>query len=61
MLYVCKGRQSQGDEQRMALVIGNHAHKRIASLLNLVIGERNMAAALRKTGIRVTFLPIRRA
>ncbi|MCH8888114.1 MAG: SUMF1/EgtB/PvdO family nonheme iron enzyme [SAR324 cluster bacterium] len=51
-----QGRQTAGDEQRVALVIGNHAYTRIASLRNPGNDARDMAAALRKTGFRVTLL-----
>ena len=51
-----QGRQNTGDEQRVALVIGNHAYKRIASLRNPGNDARDMATALKKTGFQVTLL-----
>ncbi|MEE8435590.1 MAG: caspase family protein, partial [bacterium] len=51
-----QGRQATANEQRVALVIGNHAYTRIASLRNPGNDARDMAAALRKTGFRVTLL-----
>ncbi|MCH8077681.1 MAG: caspase family protein, partial [SAR324 cluster bacterium] len=41
-----QGRQDAGDEQRVALVIGNSAYKRIASLRNPGNDARDMAIAL---------------
>ncbi len=49
-------RSPANDEQRVALVIGNFFYMRIASLRNPGNDAWDMAAALRKTGFRVTLL-----